>query len=198
MTDRPTYEALRERWELAQKHESAAYRVEPKRRRGRAAETAAALDAMFYATGNKVYADAFQAMRDDGFIEVSDGGTIKNAGKSWKYRSLHEKNAEATYISSMDELVRRNVSHRHAAAMVAVAYFIPGKTFNAVVTALEAAYQEFQRPREGVPESAERLSGRISAQKNSKLSALNFCLLRTGTRFQRSAPNADQSTRRRA
>ena len=87
------------------------HRVEPKRRRGRAPEVAEALDAMFDATGNKVYADAFHAMRDDGFIEIEVGddgnSSIKNASRSWKYRPLHERNAKATYISSMDALVGR-------------------------------------------------------------------------------------------
>ena len=137
--------------EDARKNGSDAYRVEPKRRRGRAPEVAEALDAMFDATGNKVYADAFHAMRDDGFIEIEVGddgnSSIKNASRSWKYRPLHERNAESTYISSMDALVGRGVERRHAAATVAVAYFVPGKTFEAVVTGLETAYRNFQRDR---------------------------------------------------
>jgi hypothetical protein len=79
---------------------------------------------------------------------VSDNGAIKNIGKSWKYRPLHEQNAEAVFITSMDELIRQNVERRHAAARVAVAYFIPGKSFEAVVTKLETRYRKFQRARE--------------------------------------------------
>jgi hypothetical protein len=148
MTGRPTYTDLAKRWKDVQRNESTAYRAEPERKRGRATATAATLEAMYFATGNKIYANAFEAMQKDGFVEVGDNGVIKNAGKSWKYRPLHERNAEAVYIDCMDNLIRRGMPHRHAAARVAVTYFIPGKTFNAVVTALEATYLKFQRSRE--------------------------------------------------
>jgi hypothetical protein len=146
MTGRPTYKDLRESWERARKNESAAYREEPERKRARATETAAALDAMFYATGNKVYADAFRAMQKDGYVKVADN-TIENTGKAWKFRPMYERNAEAVYLSAVDALVQRGTALHHAAATVAVTYFIPGKTFRAVVIRLENAYRNFESER---------------------------------------------------
>jgi hypothetical protein len=147
MTRRPTYPELRERWERVRKAEGAAYRKEKKSRRGRAVETAEALEALFFATGNEVYKQAFEAMRDGGIVEVGDAGAVNSVGGPWKYRPLRERNAEAVYLAGVDDLVRRDVELRHAAAMVAVTYFIPGKTFDAVVAKLEKAYRDFRRSR---------------------------------------------------
>jgi hypothetical protein len=146
MTGHPTYKDLRKRWERARKNESAAYREEPKRRVGRAAGTAAALDAMFYATVDKVFADAFQAMQKYGYVKVADN-TIANTGNAWKFRPMYERSAEAVYLSAVDALVQRGAALHHAAATVAVTYFIPGKTFRAVVIRLENAYRNFESER---------------------------------------------------
>jgi hypothetical protein len=151
MTYRPTQEELQARWQRGQKNERGAYRVEPKRKRGRATETAAALDAMFHATGNKAYAAAFQAMQDDGFIRLKAGTngavSIESVRGSWKWQSACDKQAEAIYLAHMDQLVRKWNDRQYAAARTAVDFFIPGASFDAVMTRLENSYRKFHGSR---------------------------------------------------
>ena len=137
MADRPTYKDLQARWERVRAAENDAYRKEPAARLARGPETAATLSAMYEATNNPAYAEAFKAMQEDGFGE---------GGSSWKWTPLREKNADAVYLDRMHWLIeRQRHSLRHAAALVAVDFFIPGKTFNAVVKQLETAYRKAER-----------------------------------------------------
>jgi hypothetical protein len=132
MSERPTYAALQARWERGQAAEKIAYRQESKPKRARGGEAAATLAAMYDATGDAAYAAAFEAMQRDRFDK---------RGASWKWRPARERNAEEVYLLRMNFLVRRGRKLRHAAAMAAAEFFVPGKTFESVVTRLEFAYR---------------------------------------------------------
>jgi hypothetical protein len=136
MNDRPKYKDLKARWDRVRAAEAHAYRRAPKPRLPREQEIAAGLDALYAATGNADYASAFEALQKDG----------SNRRRSWKWTPLREKNADAVYLDRMHWLVQQQRhSQRHAAALVAVEFFIPGKTFDAVVNRLELAYRNFEK-----------------------------------------------------
>jgi hypothetical protein len=127
------YLRLQARWERGRAAEERAYRKEVKPKRARSGEVAATLEAMYEATGDAAYADAFKAMQRDGFDK---------RGTSWKWTPARAKNADEVCLRRMNFLVRRGCTLRHAAAMAAVELLVPGKTFESVVTRLETTYRD--------------------------------------------------------
>jgi hypothetical protein len=129
------YSALRKRWERVHEDEKLAFCKEEKVERARGSEVMAALAAMYYATGLEVYRAALQALQEDGFDHARAGA----------YTPLWEKNAEKIYADRMQRLIQRGRSKRHAAASVAVDFWVRGETFDAAVARIEAAYRKAHR-----------------------------------------------------
>lgn len=132
------YDVLQARWERVHAREGEVYVRTKKMRQARGSETIATLKVWYAATGDIAFREAIEAAQKRGF-DRQNSSTLKRA------RDMAHGYNEEVSLAMMVRLLRRGRTLRSAAARTAVAYSVPGNSFDAVVKKLERAYRRFRQ-----------------------------------------------------
>jgi hypothetical protein len=144
VTSASTYDELRAKWQRGHALEMKAYIRTKRIRQARGSETIATLKVWYASTGDVAFSAAIRAAQKHEFNR-QNSSTLK------RVRDLSRGYNEEVSLAMMTRLVRSGRSIRNAAAETAVAYIVPGNSFDAVVTRLRRAYRKLPRSQQNSP-----------------------------------------------